>query len=72
MALEAGKPLSIETIEVQPPKAGEVRVKVSTCVYTAYTNSSVWVIHVGDVATFSSAVMRERRGAQCVTAEDFC
>lgn len=38
MAWEAGKPLSIETIEVQPPKAGEVRVKVSSCVYT---NSSV-------------------------------
>ena len=41
MALEAGKPLSIKTIEVQPPKAGEVRVKVSACVYTAYTQTVV-------------------------------
>ena len=41
MAWEGGKPLSIETIEVQPPKAGEVRVKVSACVYTAYTQTVV-------------------------------
>ena len=29
MAWEVGKPLIIETIDVQPPKAREVRVKVS-------------------------------------------
>ena len=29
MAWEAKKPLSVETIDVQPPKSGEVRVKVS-------------------------------------------
>jgi len=29
VAWEAKKPLSIETIDVQPPKSGEVRVKVS-------------------------------------------
>lgn len=29
MAWEVGKPLTIETIDVQPPKAREVRVKVS-------------------------------------------
>lgn len=28
VAWEAGKPLTLETIEVAPPKAGEVRVKV--------------------------------------------
>ena len=29
VAWEAKKPLSIETVEVQPPKSGEVRIKVS-------------------------------------------
>ena len=29
MAWEPKKPLSIETVEVAPPKAGEVRIKVS-------------------------------------------
>lgn len=29
MAWEAGKPLSIEEVEVAPPKAHEVRVKVN-------------------------------------------
>ena len=29
VAWEAGKPLSIETIEVSPPRDGEVRIKVS-------------------------------------------
>lgn len=29
VAWEAGKPLSVETIEVGAPKAGEVRVKVT-------------------------------------------
>lgn len=28
MAWEAKKPLTIETVEVAPPKAGEVRIKV--------------------------------------------
>ncbi|CAO3588376.1 unnamed protein product [Absidia cylindrospora] len=28
VAWEAGKPLSIETIEVAPPKANEVRIKI--------------------------------------------
>lgn len=28
VAWEAGKPLSIETVEVAPPKKGEVRIKV--------------------------------------------
>ncbi len=30
VAWEAGQPMTIETIEVQPPKKGEVRVKVRT------------------------------------------
>lgn len=29
VAWEAKKPLSIEIVEVQPPKSGEVRIKVS-------------------------------------------
>ena len=40
VAWEAKKPLSIETIEVEPPKAGEVRVKVlasGVCHTDAYT-----------------------------------
>ena len=32
---EKAKPLTIEQIEVQPPKAGEVRVKVSVALCTA-------------------------------------
>ena len=28
VAWEAGKPMSIEDIEVQPPRAGEVRVQI--------------------------------------------
>ena len=28
VAWEAGKPLTIETVEVAPPKAGEVRIKI--------------------------------------------
>ncbi|KAL7424307.1 formate dehydrogenase (NAD+) [Cryptotrichosporon argae] len=36
IAWEAGKPLSIETVEVAPPQAGEVRIKV---LYDAYTLS---------------------------------
>merc|ERR1712100_27583 len=42
VAWEAGKPLSIEEIEVAPPKAGEVRVKIHAtgCCHTdAYTLS---------------------------------
>lgn len=31
IAWEAGKPLSIEEVEVAPPKAGEVRLKVTCC-----------------------------------------
>jgi len=44
VAWEAKKPLSIETVEVAPPKAGEVRIKVITCgvCHTdAYTLSGV-------------------------------
>lgn len=29
VAWEASKPLSLETVEVAPPKAGEVRVKIT-------------------------------------------
>ncbi|XP_049874276.1 alcohol dehydrogenase class-3 [Pectinophora gossypiella] len=42
VAWEAGKPLSIEEIEVDPPKAGEVRVKITAtgvCHTDAYTLS---------------------------------
>ncbi len=42
VAWEAGKPLSIETIEVAPPKAGEVRVKIlasGVCHTDAFTLS---------------------------------
>ncbi|KAJ1846103.1 hypothetical protein LPJ70_002199, partial [Coemansia sp. RSA 2708] len=42
VAWEAGKPLSIEEIEVAPPKAGEVRLKVvatGICHTDAYTLS---------------------------------
>lgn len=42
VAWEAGKPLSIEDIEVDPPKAGEVRVKIfatGVCHTDAYTLS---------------------------------
>lgn len=34
VAWEANKPLVIEDIEVQPPKAGEVRVQVTFFAYT--------------------------------------
>ena len=30
VAWEANKPLSIETIQVEPPRKGEVRIKVTT------------------------------------------
>ena len=33
VAWEAGKPLSMEEVEVAPPRAGEVRVKVNTLLY---------------------------------------
>lgn len=42
VAVEAGKPLQIETIEVAPPKAGEVLVKLvatGVCHTDAYTLS---------------------------------
>ncbi|XP_046969077.1 alcohol dehydrogenase class-3 [Vanessa cardui] len=42
VAWEAGKPLSIEEIEVDPPKAGEVRIKIlatGVCHTDAYTLS---------------------------------
>lgn len=42
VAWEAGKPLSIEEVEVDPPKAGEVRVKIlatGVCHTDAYTLS---------------------------------
>ncbi|KAG0032092.1 S-(hydroxymethyl)glutathione dehydrogenase [Podila clonocystis] len=42
IAWEAGKPLSIETVEVAPPKAGEVRIKITAtgvCHTDAYTLS---------------------------------
>ena len=42
VAWEAGKPLSIEKIEVAPPKAGEVRIKVlasGVCHTDAFTLS---------------------------------
>ncbi|KAF9980345.1 S-(hydroxymethyl)glutathione dehydrogenase [Mortierella antarctica] len=42
IAWEAGKPLSIETVEVAPPKAGEVRIKIvatGVCHTDAYTLS---------------------------------
>ncbi|KAF9159693.1 formate dehydrogenase (NAD+) [Actinomortierella ambigua] len=42
VAWEASKPLSIETIEVAPPKAGEVRIKIAAtgvCHTDAYTLS---------------------------------
>lgn len=42
VAWEAGKPLSIETIEVMPPKRGEVRVRIAftgVCHTDAYTLS---------------------------------
>ena len=35
VAWEAGKPLSMEEVEVAPPQAGEVRVKVNTLLYGA-------------------------------------
>lgn len=44
VAWEAGKPLSIEEIEVQPPKAHEVRIKITNtgvCHTDAYTLSGV-------------------------------
>jgi S-(hydroxymethyl)glutathione dehydrogenase/alcohol dehydrogenase len=42
VAWEAGKPLGIETVEVQPPRKGEVRVKLvatGVCHTDAYTLS---------------------------------
>lgn len=44
VAWEAGKPLTIETIEVGPPKANEVRIKIlgtGVCHTDAYTLSGV-------------------------------
>ncbi|KAK3707525.1 hypothetical protein QZH41_018492 [Actinostola sp. cb2023] len=44
VAWEANKPLSIETIEVAPPKAGEVRLKIlatGVCHTDAYTLSGI-------------------------------
>ena len=49
VAWEAKKPLVIETIEVQPPKSGEVRVKV--CITTV-----CWVDHQGMSAQLSPTV----------------
>lgn len=40
VAWEAGKPLTIETVEVAPPKAGEVRIKIiatGVCHTDSYT-----------------------------------
>lgn len=42
VAWEAGKPLSLETVEVAPPRKGEVRVQVTwtgLCHTDAYTLS---------------------------------
>ena len=39
MAWEAGKPLSIEEVEVAPPQAMEVRVKI---LYTALCRTDVY------------------------------
>ena len=39
MAWEAGKPLSIEEVEVAPPQAMEVRVKI---LYTALCHTDVY------------------------------
>lgn len=46
VAWEAKKPLSIETIEVAPPKAGEVRIKVS--IDSAYFDFSYLLIPLVD------------------------
>ena len=37
VAWEAKKPLTLETIEVAPPKAGEVRIKVNSLLLTLLT-----------------------------------
>ena len=39
VAWEAGKPLVIEEVEVQPPQANEVRVKI---LYTALCHTDVY------------------------------
>lgn len=45
VAWEAGKPLSLETVEVGPPKAGEVRVKVE---YTGLCHTDTYTLSGSD------------------------
>uniref|UniRef100_A0A8C0NNI6 Alcohol dehydrogenase 5 (class III), chi polypeptide n=3 Tax=Canis lupus TaxID=9612 RepID=A0A8C0NNI6_CANLF len=41
VAWEAGKPLSIEEVEVAPPKAHEVRIKIMVTLSSHFTSHSV-------------------------------
>lgn len=45
VAWEAGKPLSLEDVEVAPPKAGEVRVKVE---YTGLCHTDTYTLSGSD------------------------
>ena len=56
MAWEAGKPLTIETIDVQPPKAGEVRVKVSLYKTVAWTIRGGTRIYLRETKPWEGAV----------------
>ncbi|GAB2217139.1 hypothetical protein Droror1_Dr00000301 [Drosera rotundifolia] len=48
---KAGEPLVIEEIEVAPPKAWEVRVKI-LCTSLCHTDVTVWKLNVGSSAVF--------------------
>ena len=45
IAWEAGKPLSVEDVRVAPPKAGEVRVRVT---YTGLCHTDVYTLSGSD------------------------
>lgn len=58
VAWEAGKPLSIEEVEVAPPQAMEVRVKI---LYTALCHTDVYFWEAKVCACcFSSSLAAER------------
>ncbi|THG08435.1 hypothetical protein TEA_006540 [Camellia sinensis var. sinensis] len=51
LVLKAGEALVIEEIEVDPPKAFEVRIKI-LCTSLCHTDVTFWKLNVGPVAVF--------------------
>ena len=47
VAWEAKKPLTLETIEVAPPKSGEVRIKVRYSEFVILERPPYWYMAVG-------------------------